>query len=323
MATSVLAGLAKDKTIERGGGGRRWPDGQRNLGEPYVLFDDDFSSGFCGWRDHMGDGSGVGQTPPISLTTIRTWNGSPYALMLSTSGRGTTSGATSSTASTYKNCSRDVDSGFVTLEAWLAFGSCDVGNAAFSYDLRMDIQAWDNSHRGFPRFVCQRFKGSNFNQRANSWSIYDDDNVAHHINSDGTDNGSNPSAIGGTPHPLNVPGDNQNKMNWQHVSFTYDLDTVYSTDGQPGGYYQCTIGDQVYDLTGFGAGRHKTNPQVSNDVYVFGSTAQPEQLGGQGDFRGGLNFGFSLTDTPHVSSGPSWLVVGRTRGTWLPASEVV
>lgn len=292
--------LARDETLPP----HLWPDSTRRrtgYAAPSVLFDDRFDGSFCGWRDHSSGAAATSQAyNAVSLTTARTWPDSRAALMLATSGRGTTAtGSTSgsASASTYKNLSRDVNTGLVTFEAWVTVGGADLANAPLSWSLAIDSQSWDDLHRGFPRLDAIRFTGSGFTTRSNAWAIIGDAGERHYIGIDGTDLGTSVPALRGSPPML---GDNENKLNLQYVSLTYDLSGVYSADTNPGGYYECTIGHRTYDLTGFGAGRHLVSPQTNA---VMGETS----------FAGGLNFGFQLNDTPQAAAGPSWLIVTRTR----------
>lgn len=291
--------IARDETLVP----PQWPDDTRNRAgyrPPTVLFDDRFDGSFCGWRDHSaGSGSTSQAYNAVSLTTARTWSDSSAALMLATSGRGTTAtGATggSASTSTYKNLSRDVNSGLVKFEAWVTVGGADLANAPLSWSLAIDSQSWDDLHRGFPRLDAIRFTGSGFTTRSNAWAIIGDAGERHYIGLDGTDRGTTVPALRDSPPML---GDNENKLNLQYVSLTYDLSGIYSADGKPGGYYECTIGPRTYDLRGFGAGRHLVDPQTNA---VMGETS----------FAGGLNFGFQINDTPQGGAA-SWLIVTRAR----------
>lgn len=301
--------IARDETLAP----PRWPDATRNRAgykPPEVLFDDKFDGSFCGWRDHSGgSGANASAYSPVSLTTLRTHSESRAALMLSTSGRGTTAAPRTGTTSTYKNLSRDVDQGLIKFEAWVALGGSDLANAPLSWSLTIDCQTWDGASRGFPRLDAVRFTGSGFNARSNAWAIKGDAGENHYIGKDGTDKGNAVPALGASPP---MAGDNESKLNIQYVALTYDLSGVYpsatNTDGKPGGYYEVQVGPQVVDVSGWGAGRHLTAPQV-------------DAAGGPNSFNGGFNCGFQLNDTPQAAAGGSWLIVTRARALWYPEAS--
>ncbi|WP_156448391.1 hypothetical protein [Mycobacterium sp. NAZ190054] len=281
--------MAADETLPP----PRWPDSGRNRGgfqPPEVLFDDNFDQGFCGWRDHQGAAFAYA---PLSRTALRTLDGSSHSLVLSTGARPNSSAnIPHAEVSAYKNLSRWVDSGLVKFETWIAQGGADLDNSPNSWFIGIDTQRWDNSSRGFFKLRFRKFTGSGEAPvRSDQWALTND--VGSFVNL--------------SPNPPNA-GDNENKMNFNYIALTVDLDTVVSSDGAPGSYHEAQVGADVYDLTGLGAGRGKQNPQIGSSV-------------GAGSFAGGLNFGIGMTNnTVHTAAGPSWLLVGRVRGTWYPRS---
>lgn len=288
--------LARDESLSPA----KWPNGHRNKAghlPPEVLFDDNFDKGLGNWRNHQG---GNVTQPPISRTSLRAFDGSLKSMMLSVSGRPASGDIRSGETSTYNNLSRWVDGGKVKFETWLTLGGADLDNSPAQFMIGIDTQRWDDTSRGFYRMVCKRFPaGPDTNgprTRENHWVLVDDKAAQVRI-----------PAMNGNPVPP-YPGDNENKMNFNYVSLTVDLDHV-GEDGAKGRYYEAQIGPYVYDLTGLGAGRGKQNPQMISSV-------------GGGPFSGGLNFGISLQNRgAYIAPGPSWLLIGRARGTWYPKAE--
>lgn len=276
-----------------------WPNGSRNRSgylPPEILFDDNFDRGFGNWRNHQ---SGNSINPPISRTSLRAFNGSSKSLMMSTGPRpqNSTNGAKTGTCSTYNNMSRWVNSGLVEFQSWYTVGGFDLDQSPHNLLFGIDTQQWDDKSRGFYRLMCRRWTGGDTSALKESveptWGLVDDKAGQVVI-----------PAMDGSPAPV-YPGDNENKMNWNYVSLTVDLDYV-GADGYKGRYHQAQIGPYVYDLTQLGAGRGKQNPQVASSV-------------GAGSFAGGLNFGMSLGNrSVYKASGPSWLLCGRARGLWYP-----
>lgn len=272
-----------------------WPNGHRNKGgyaPPEIIFDDNFDTGFGNWRNHQG---GNLVNPPISRTAMRAFNGSSKSLMLSTGSRpqnGTN--IKSASCSAYNNLSRWVDTGLVKGEWWYTLGGADLDNSPGNILFGIDTQQWDDKFRGFYRLMCHRFTGPAENVvRSDSWALVDDKATRVDI-----------VAQGGNPVPP-YPGDNENKMNWNYVSLTVDLDYM-NPDGGRGRYHEAQIGPYSYDLRNLGAGRGKQNPQVKSSV-------------GAGSFAGGLNFGCAIQNrTVYTPAGPSWLLIGRARGVWYP-----
>lgn len=273
-----------------------WPNGHRNkggYGPPEIIFDDNFDKGFGNWRNHQG---GNQIDSPISRTALRAFNGSSKSLMLSTGARPANGTIKSGSCSTYNNMSRWVNGGLVKFETWLTLGGADLDNSPHNFMIGIDTQQWDDKGRGFYRLMCRRFRGGDPDTtRSNYWAL--------------TGDAPNPGifeipAQGSNPVPP-YPGDNENKMNWFYVSMTVDLDHV-NPDGGLGRYHEVEIGPYKYDVRNLGAGRGKQSPQMNSSV-------------GAGPFTGGLNFGLGLGNRSVVTAaGPSWLLVGRTRGLWYP-----
>lgn len=283
--------LARDESLNP----PLWPNGHRNrtgYAPPEVLFDDNFDKGFGNWRNHQGANL---VNPPISRTAIRAFDGSSKSLMLSVGGRPQNgNNIKSASCSTYNNLSRWVDSGVVKGEWWYTLGGADLDTNPGNILFGIDTQQWDDKFRGFYRLMCRRFTGPADNvSRVNEWALVNDE--ASHVVI---------PAMGDNPRPP-YPGDNENKMNFNYVSLSIDLDYM-NPDGGRGRYLEAQIGPYKYDLTNLGAGRGKQNPQVASAV-------------GAGSFAGGLNFGMSLQNRTVISpKGPSWLLIGRARGTWYP-----
>lgn len=288
--------LARDESLSPA----KWPNGHRNKAghlPPEVIFDDNYDKGLGNWRNHQG---GNITQPPISRTALRAFDGSSKSMMLSVSGRPSSGDIRSGETSTYNNLSRWVDNGKVKFEVWYALGGVDLDNSPNQFMFGIDTQQWDDSSRGFFRMLCKRFPaGADSNTvraRDNHWLLVDDKAGTVRI-----------PAMNGNPAPP-YAGDNENKMNFNYASLTVDLDHV-GADGARGRYHEAQIGPYTYDLTGLDAGRGKQNPQMISSV-------------GGGPFSGGLNFGISLQNRGgYISTGPAWLLIGRTRGTWYPKAE--
>lgn len=276
-----------------------WPNGSRNrtgYAPPEVLFDDNFDKGFGNWRNHQG---GNDVNPPISRTSLRAFDGSSKSLMMSTGPRpnNSTNGAKTGNCGTYNNMSRWVDNGLVEFQAWYTVGGTDLDQSPHNLLFGIDTQAWDDKSRGFYRLMCTRWQGGD-SASANTgitpqWSLVTDTAGRVVI-----------PEQAGVPAPV-YPGDNENKMNWNYVSLTVDLD-FKGEDGYKGRYLRAQIGPHSYDLTKLGAGRGKQNPQINSSV-------------GAGSFAGGLNFGMGVGNrSVYKALGPSWLLCGRARGLWYP-----
>lgn len=268
----------------------RFPNGRRKRAEymePEVLFETNFKEGFAGFRDHV---HGAANDAPLSLTSWRTDDNSPQALLLSTSDRPSTANIRSGRCSTYKNLQRDVDSGLMEVQVWAALGGSDLDNSPNDFMIGLDSQNWYDEWRTFGRLMCRRFSGPDVNgprERANVWTVTNDSGDGVIIPDQGK----------GRPA---YPGDNENKGNIFFVSLTMDFDHV-NPDGSRGRYYSANIGGQDYDLTKLGAGRGKQNPQINSSV-------------GAGSFAGGLNIGLGLGNrTVYRAAGPSWLAVTKVR----------
>lgn len=285
----------------------RFPDGHNASGE--VLFDDTFASGLGLWRDHV---SAAVPTAPISLSTMRSWEGSPYSMLLSTSPRRNSGTIPAATCSTYRNMSRDFDTGKVRFEAWVATGwplqnDPDTGNTPNSWFIGVDTQTWDNSSRGFYRLTAQIRTGPDQTSvLSNAWRLNADNGDQVYISR----TGAGSTAVPAQSPPM--PGENEFKLNFFRVALWVDLTAVRSTDGAPGSYFRAEMGNRVYDLTGLvdGAGnpigRGKQTPQTGSSV-------------GGGSFAGGFNFGVGLANrTTTDIAYPPILLVGRARGTWYP-----
>lgn len=285
----------------------RFPDGHNAAGE--TLFDDTFANGLALWRDHM---SGTTPTAPISLSTLRSWDGSPYSMMLSTSRRRNSGPVAAATCGTYRNMGRDVDTGKVRFEAWVALGSplnstSDTVNTVNSWFLGIDTQTWDDASRGFYRLTAQIRTGPDSTSViSNAWTLRADSGESVYLARDGS---------GSTAVPAQSPpmaGPNEFKLNFFRVALWVDLSAVRSTDGAAGAYHRAEMGNRSYDLrtlvdsTGAAIGRGKQTPQTGSAV-------------GGGSFAGGLNFGFGLTNrTATDIAYPPILLVGRARATWFP-----
>lgn len=290
--------MAKDETLPP----PLWPNAGRNMSgykSPELLFDDNFDKGFGNWRNHQG---GNDINPPISRTSLRAFDGSSKSLMLSTGPRpnNSTNGAKTGNCGTYNNMSRWVNSGLVEFQAWYTLGGTDLDQSPHNLLFGIDTQYWDDTSRGFYRLMCRRWTGgdtaSAFPAVAPTWGLVDD-NAAQVVI----------PAMDGNPAPP-YPGDNENKMNWNYVSLTVDLDYM-NADGGKGRYHSAQIGPYTYDLTKLNAGRGKQRPQTASSV-------------GAGSFAGGLNFGLALGNrSVYKAKGPSWLLIGRARGLWYPKAE--
>lgn len=260
------------------GNGQRFPLAARGVSrypDSDVLFQDDFDTGFCGWRDHMG---GSSPYPALGLCSHPVYTGN-RALMVSVGKKGTTLGL-SGTGSAYKNYSRFVNSGLITFEGMFAIGGANLGQMPAQWALVMDVQKWDNSNRAFYSLTCVRAAGAD-PRTADVWNV-------------------SGAAAAKTPIASDVPsaGDNENKMNWNYVRFTVNLDAY----GGLGGYHSAQIGHQVYDLAALGVEPDRQTPQTTSGV-------------GGGSFAGGLNFGLLVQNRSGFdNAGPSWLVADQLRG---------
>lgn len=278
--------IARDESLSP----PRFPDARRKrtgYQAPEVLFETNFKDGFGGFRDHV---HGAGNDAPLSLTSWRTDDNSPNALMLSVGARPSTDAIRSGRCSTYKNLQRDIDSGLMEIQVWMALGGADLDNSPNDFMIGLDSQNWYDEWRTFGRLMCRRFSGPDVNghrERADVWTITDDKANAVIIPDQGE---------GAPPYP----GDNENKGNIFMTSLTMDFDHV-NADGSRGRYHSALIGGRRYDLTGLGAGRGKQNPQINSSV-------------GAGSFAGGLNIGIGLGNrTVYRAAGPSWLAVTKVR----------
>lgn len=274
---------------------RRWPDAE-------VLFDDDFSAGYEGWRQHQSNPASATDTTiyaPPSRTRLRDYDGGGWAMLLGTSDRvsGTTTWIPDGNCGTVKNLSRDINHGKITFQVWMALFGQDANANPGQFYIGFDSQSWDDDHRGFPRLQCNRFTGSPAS-RTNTWRITNDAGDPIYLAADGTGSSSVPAKS------LRYPGDNENKMNRFYAAITYDLDAVTNADGKPGGYFSAEVGDQCVDLRPLNAGRGKQSPQMISS------------------FAGGLNFIVSVSNRTSVASAAgavSGLVVTRTRAFWTPS----
>lgn len=268
----------------------RFPNGRRKRADyldPEVLFETNFKDGFAGFRDHQG---GNAADNPLSLTSWRTDDTSPFALMLSTSSRPSSGSIRSGACSAYKNMQRDTETGLMELQVWMALGGADLDQSPHNFMIGLDSQSWYDKDRTFGRLMCRRFSGADTNEprpRDNQWSVTNDAGDPVNI----TDQGSGAPAY---------PGDNENKGNIFMVSLTMDFDHI-GTDGGRGRYHSAVIGGKTYDLTKMPVGRGKQNPQINSSV-------------GAGSFAGGLNIGIGLGNRgAYRAAGPSWLAVTKVR----------
>lgn len=289
-----------------------WPDFEDKTPEgAQYIFDDKFEEGLGPWRGHLG---GTTRHCPISLTSLRTWPGSPHAMLLSCSTRPIVGGD----CQAYRNFSRDIDEGKMRLEVWMMLGqpqtsSDDDVNTISSLFIAMDSQAWDDTHRGLPKLRWRvRSTPDAGSTIINAWSIPADNGDTVYIAEDGS---GHPNEVPAVQPPS--PGENEFKLNYFRVALWYDLSTIVSTDGMPGRYFRAEIGPKVYDLTGFvdsngdPVGRCATAPQVASTV-------------GGGSFRGGHNVGIGLINRLAVTLNyPPILIVPRVRATWFPKDVLV
>lgn len=256
-----------ERAVARGAG--LWPDTD-------VLFHDTFEHGFCGWRDHMG---GSTPYPALGLCNQPAYSDG-YSLMVSV-GKKATSLGLSGTGSAYKNYSRVVNNGRLTFEGQFAIGGANLGQMPAQWAMVMDVQQWDNSSRAFYSLTCVRAAGAD-PRTADVWSVGSASGVK--------------TAVAAQPAPS--AGDNENKMNWNYVRLTVDLDAF----GGLGGYHSAQIGHQVYDLAALGAAPDRQAPQVTSGV-------------GGGSFAGGMNFGLLVQNRQgYDNAGPSWLLADELRG---------
>ncbi|WP_166391154.1 hypothetical protein [Nocardioides ochotonae] len=200
-----------------------------------MLFDDRFDRSFCGWRDHAeGAADTVKNRPAVSLTTLRTWSDSDAALMVSTSGRGTTAMDQTASVATYKNLSRNFNTGLLRFEAWVALGGADLTNGPLSWSMLIDSQSWgdgapENLHRGFPILSAMRFDPADVSKRINAWAIIDDAGNYRYITLDGTSRSTPPGSRWGSPP---MAGDNQVKLNVMRVALWYDMTNGSASDSR-------------------------------------------------------------------------------------------
>lgn len=168
-------------------------------------------------------------------------------------------------------------------------------DAVYSWDsivLSFDIQAWDNSDRGF--FQAQLFDPLTNDSALPRWKI-------------ANNAGGWPTVPSST---ASLTGENENKGGWNFARLSIDLETATGThDGSTpdtiGQYLELQCNDQVHDLTGLGAGQGWNAPQAPSDEYTDIA-----------DYRGGFNPGlgaFRSTRNPRrvptVMFGPTYVIV--------------
>lgn len=213
-----------------------------------VVFHTNFEDGsFEGWRDHQG---GNQQIPCLSLTQRRTHTGT-HAAMLSTGHVPYQSGLISNTTSTYKNMSLHRAAGVLSLSGWLAHGgeASSVANATdtsfYEWGFLLDVQKWDNSTRGLYRLVFQNPSDGTQPFLA----VYNDANGPVIVPSSRTA----------------VAGENESKLNWNYMRLSVDLDA----NAGLGGYLEAQMNNQIFDLSGLGAGRGQTTAQKGSAMENF------------------------------------------------------
>ena len=306
---SVFKGLSQDRPL--------YPDGQTASGGQ-VLFDDNFASGLGMWRDHMGVATPYA---PLSLSTLRAWPGSAYSMMLSTCPRPQLATISQSVCAAYRNESRNIDAGKICFEVWVAIGSCltsntDTDNTMLSWNISIDAQSWDNTHRGHPTLTCAVRTGPDSTSViSNAWRVSADNGDQIFIDMSSGTGVSSPNVVPSVQAPS--PGLNENKLNFFRAALWYDLSTVSSTDGKPGRYYRAEMGPTKVDLTGFldsaghPIGRSATTPQTTSAV-------------GGGSFAGGLNFSIGMGSRGSTTiASPPWMLVARARAIAFPVGVTV
>lgn len=263
--------LAKDDA--RYGGRARAFDQGPATGD--VVYASNFGQNFYdGWRPiHFGS---FAPTQPVGLTAYPTHSGA-RALQLSTEMRTYAAGNAGVQCITARSLSH-----YCTARRYLsysAFLTVGIGYFDLAYDifgLSFDIQKANNSSRSLPNLIIKGALGSpNYSK-------------AQIINDAGAT-----VDIPGTTHLW--PGDNENKQNFGYLRLTWDL----QANSGLGGYKEAQIQDQVFNLTGLGAGSAAFTPQT--DV-----------ISGQGsiaEFSSGVNLGlFVSRNTAQPNAFPATLV---------------
>lgn len=224
-----------------------------------VLYRSVFDTGMDGWIDHW---NGYGPALVISRTSEMCYRGS-HSLMLSTGEHPSPpADDVSSFVAAFKRLNRHDAYRYHSVSAYLAVGVGNYNGAWDSFYLYIDTQRQDNANRSFYQVRCSRY----INPNHLTWMIRGD-------------TGATPEqkmvAVPGSAHSF--IGNNENKLNFQYVRLTVDL----QANSGAGGYKELQVGNQVFDLSGLGAG--------SSVEPIQGNTGLDID-----DFAGGFNIGFGL-----------------------------
>lgn len=264
--------LSKDEATAAGRGrnlDRR--DSVRSGGA--VLYRSDFDTGMDGWIDHW---DGYIPQLVVSRTSEICYRGS-HCMMLST-GEHTSPPADdiSSFSAAFKRLYRHDAYRYHSVSAYLAIGTGYFNGAWASFFMYVDTQKQDNSSRSFYQLRCSRVVSSEHLK----WQIRGD-------------TGATPEEkmvqVTGSAHSF--MGNNDNKQNFCYVRLTVDL----QANSGLGGYVEMQVGNQVFDLTGLGAGSATEPPQASVGQDI-------------NDFCGGFNIGFGLYRNTSVADGCQLMV---------------
>lgn len=249
MAQSIFQGLAQDEATGAGRG--RSVDAARDKG--LVIYRSNFDAGFDGWTDHW---SGFRPAPIASLTERMQFRGK-RSLMISTAEGAYNALEWSNNADIFKRLAYYRSHRFYSYSAFLALGMGGYSAAWSSFKLYMDTQHFDSASRAFYQVSCQAEGSPTFSR----WQIAKDD--GSFVDVPGSDQVRT--------------GDNENKQGFNYVRITVDS----QANAGAGGYYQLQVNQNVFDLTGLGAGHGSQSPQYD--------TASID------DFSGGFNIGAGLS----------------------------
>lgn len=234
--------------------GAKYPDSK-------VLFADDFRDGLNGWGALM---DSTTPRPAPTLSSVNALNG-PHALKICTGS--VAQSAKDGIAVAIKRMTRTHDTGVVNFDLSWAWGGEEAPSAPQCYDFRIDTQKRDGSER---TYFAARWANINWpvdGTTVTKWEIKDDDGNWVDV----------PDAVYQLPY-------NENKLNFIYTRLSVDL---------ANGYQELQVYDDVYDLSGLGAGSGKEST-VNN-------------------FNGGLNFDVYVWNRTS-DFGQAWMLVDSARG---------
>lgn len=249
------------KTEDTSGGRGRVFDIRRDGGD--VLYRSNFDEGFDNWTDHW---DAYRPWPIVSLSNHAQHFGR-RSLMLSTGEHASPpTGDVSNQTAAFKRMTI-ADYRYFSYSTYLSLGIGGFNGTWAAFMLYIDTQEVDNSQRSFFKLQCEIKASPDFNR----WRI----------RGDGGD--LDWKVVPNTEHVW--MGDNDNKQNFGYVRLSIDK----HANGGLGGYKECQIGRQTFDLSGLGGGSSLEAPQAdSNNITQFND---------------GFNIGLGLSRNPDIAGG--------------------